>query len=253
MAGYRGVLFDLFGTLIGVAAERLPELAVDDRAVRSTLGGLTGLLGEIAPGVPLPDVWQALVTASDELAQARSWDHVELPSRERFRRALALVGCEESACDEGAVLLSRAHMRLIAEATVFPDEHAALLRVVRATHRVAVVSNFDDTATGYEILRRHGILDQVDVVVISEGLGLRKPHPALVRVPLRELGMAPAEALLVGDTFAEDVGAAHAAGVDCVWIDGRGAGVPETAGVRPRWVIRRLAELAPILGLGSLG
>jgi len=250
MGSYRGVLFDLFGTLIGVDAQRLPEVVIGDRAFRSTLGGLGELFAEVLPGVAMADIWQAVTTASDELAQARSWDHLELPSRERFRRALVLLGCDESRCREAAVLLSRAHLRLIAAATVFPEAHAALLGAVRARYRVAVVSNFDDTATGYEILRRHGILDAVDTVVISEAFGLRKPHPALLRVPLRELGLTAGEALLVGDTVSEDVAAAHAVGMDAVWIDGRGTGLPAAVSVAPRWTIRALPELAPILGLG---
>lgn len=247
---YGAVLFDLFGTLLAFDVERLPTVTVGDRTVRSTLGGLEAELAEALPGVALSDVWQALVTVSDELAQARSWDHVELPSRERFRRLLVRLGCDDARCDEAAVLLSRAHMRGIVAATVFPPEHAALLRAVRARHRVALVSNFDDTASGYDILRRHGILEHLDVVVVSEAFGLRKPHPALVRVPLRELGLAASEALFVGDTFADDVGAAHAAGVDCAWIDARGNGVPPAAPFAPRYIIRTLPELATILALG---
>lgn len=249
MRGYRGVLFDLFGTLISVDVSRLPEMPIGERRVRSTLGGLGALFAEFVPEATPPDVWQAVTTASDELAQARAWDHVELPSRERFRRALVLLGCDEGRCDEAAVVLSRAHLRLIAEATVFPASHAALVRAARARCRLALVSNFDDTAAGYEILRRHGLLDVLDTVVISEGLGLRKPHPALVRVPLRELGLATTEALFVGDTLGEDVAAASAAGVDAVWIDARGTGVPAGSPCVPRWTVRSLPEIAPLLGV----
>jgi putative hydrolase of the HAD superfamily len=162
---------------------------------------------------------------------ARRDDLVELPSRERFRRALERVGCEDGVRDEAAIHLSRAHMAAIADATVFPAEHAALSpRSPR--YRIGVVSNFDDTATAYEILIRHGILAQVDTVVISEAVGLRKPHPALVRVGLDALGLPAPEVLFVGDTFGEDVAAAHAAGVDAAWIDVRGEGTPDTAGPR---------------------
>jgi FMN phosphatase YigB (HAD superfamily) len=130
---------------------------------------------------------------------------VELPSRERFRRALERVGCEDEARDEAAVHSSRAHMTTIADATVFPAEHAALLTALRARYRIAVVSNFDDTATAYEILIRHGILAQVDTVVVSEAVGLAQ---AASGARARRSGCARPcahEALFVGDTFAEDV------------------------------------------------
>src|SRR6266850_1986690 len=191
---YRGVLLDLFGTLITFDPDWVPDV---------TLG----------------DFWQALLTVSDEMARVRAYDHVELPSRERFRRALERVGCDEARQAEAAVHLSRAHMALIATATILPDEHRALLEALRPRYRLGLVSNFDDTATAYEILRRHGLLAYLDGVVVSEALGLRKPHPALVRAGLSDLGLGADEVLFVGDTFAEDVLGARAAGVDAAWID----------------------------------
>ncbi len=110
-----------------------------------------------------------------------------------------------------------------------------------------MVSNFDDTGAVFEILHRHGVLGRVDAVVVSESLGLRKPHPLMVRdgAPLARRCAADA-ALMVGDTFAEDVEAAHAAGVDAAWIDRAARGVPAGA-VPPRFVFRSLPELGPAL------
>jgi HAD superfamily hydrolase (TIGR01509 family) len=137
-------------------------------------------------------------------------------------------------------------MGLVATATVLPDEHRALLEALRPRYRLGVVSNFDDTATAYEILRRHGLLAYLDGVVVSEALGLRKPHPALVRAGLSDLGLGADQVLFVGDTFAEDILGARAAGVDGAWIDAQGRGVPETA-APPRFRLRSLCELAPLL------
>jgi len=243
---YRGVLFDLFGTLIVFDRDRLPEMEIGERRVRTTVANLGSLLARWAPGVTREAFLESIVSVSDEMARARRDALVELPSRERFRRALERVGCEDGVRDEAAVHLSRAHMGAIAEATVFPESHAALLAALRARYRIGVVSNFDDTATAYEILVRHGILPQVETLVVSEALGLRKPHPALVRVGLDAIGVAADETLFVGDTFAEDVAAAHAAGVDAAWIDARGEGPP--AGARPaEYTIRTLPELAAVL------
>jgi putative hydrolase of the HAD superfamily len=242
----RGVLFDLFGTLIAFDREQLPEAVVGGRRVRTTLGALTDLLGEWAPAVAPEAFFEALATVSEEMALARAYDHVEIPSRERFRRALERVGAEEDAAAEGAIHLSRAHLARIAAATVFPPAHAALLAALRPRYRLGVVSNFDDTGTAYEILARHGILPQLDTVVVSEALGLRKPHPALARAGLRGLGLEAGETLFVGDTFGEDVLGAHAAGMDAAWIDARGGGVPPGA-APPRYVVRALPELEAVL------
>ena len=246
MAAYRGVLFDLFGTLITFDPARLPELVAGSERVRTTVADLDGLLAEWVPGVGTVDFWQALLAVSDEMARARAYDHVELPSRERFRRALERVGCDDDVRSEAAVHLSRAHMAVIASATVFPPAHAALLASLRPRYRFGLVSNFDDTGAAWEILVRHGLAAQFDVVIVSEALGLRKPHPALMRAGVRGLGMSSDEVIMVGDTFAEDIAGARAAGLDSAWIDARGRGVPDGE-PPPRWIVRALPELAAVL------
>ena len=243
---YRGVLLDLFGTLITFDPARLPELAVGGERVRSTVGALGSLLAEWVPDVTLPDFWQALLAVSDEMARARAYDHVELPSRERFRRALERVGCDDALQMEAAVHLSRAHMARIVDVTVFPPAHAALLASLRSRHRLGLVSNFDDTGAAYDILLRHGIARYLDTVIVSEALGLRKPHPALVRAGVRGLGLEPREVVMVGDTWAEDIAGARAAGVDAVWIDAHGRGVPDGQPA-PRHILRTLPELDALL------
>jgi 5'-nucleotidase len=245
-ASYRGVLFDLFGTLIAFDATRLPELRVGGQPVRTTVAGLGDLLATWVPGTTPEAFLHALLTVSDEMARTRAYDHIELPSRERFRRALERVGCDEAGLAEAAVHLSRAHMELIAAATVLPPAHGALLAALRPRYRLGLVSNFDDTGTAYDILWRHGIASYLDTVVVSESVGLRKPHPALVRVGLAGLAVESGEVLFVGDTFGEDVRAAQAAGVDAVWIDARGEGPPPAAAA-PRYVVRTLPEIAAIL------
>ncbi|MCW5892568.1 MAG: HAD family hydrolase [bacterium] len=246
MSAYRGVLFDLFGTLVLVDESRLSELTIDGRTTRTTLGDVVPLVQELIPEVAPAALWHALRTVSAEMAASREDTHVEHPSRERFRRALATLGIHGAHGAEVAVALSRAHMRGIAAATVFPPSHAAVLAAARRDGPVGVVSNFDDTATAYEILRRHGILPHLATVVVSEAVGVRKPHPAIVREALRCVGVAASEALFVGDTLGEDVAAAVAAGVDAAWIDRHGRGVP--AGTPPpRYVLHALPDLLPVL------
>jgi len=242
MPRYDGILLDLFGTLVLADSSRLPTLRIGDLTVRSTLGCFDGLLEHYAPGVAPDVLWRALAAVTEELVQRRTGDHVEEPSRARFRRALARVGCGARACEEGGAALARAHHRVLADATVLPPAHAALLEALRRTHRLAVVSNFDDTGSAYDILHRHGVLALVDTVVVSESLGLRKPHPLMVETAMRALGLSPDATILVGDTFAEDVGAAHAAGIDAAWIDRDGVGPPAGA-VPPRFVLRALPDL----------
>jgi FMN phosphatase YigB (HAD superfamily) len=243
---YRGVLLDLFGTLITFDVGKLPSMSTGGRTVQTTLAAIAPLAETWVPHVPVGEIFQALMTVSEEMARARGYDHVELPSRERFRRALERVGCEDDVLVEAAMQLSRAHMREIARVTEFPPSHRAVLEGLRPRFRTALVSNFDDTSAAYDILARHGILPYLDAVVVSEAVGLRKPHPALVRAALQSLDLPREAALFVGDNLVEDGGAARAAGVDLAWIDRAGTGVPADV-PPPRWTLRAFPELAGVL------
>src|SRR5438094_115566 len=71
-APYRGVLFDLFGTLVAFDAGRLPELEVEGVRHRTTVGGLAPALAEWVPGVSLAAFARALLAVLHELARARA-------------------------------------------------------------------------------------------------------------------------------------------------------------------------------------
>ncbi len=243
---YRAVLFDLFGTLVRFDATALPEIEVDGRRVRSTLPRWSALVTEALPALSLARFADAVVEVSAELDGERAATAIEIPSRERFRRALLRVACPDDVAAELAPLCARGHMQAIADATRFPAEHAQVLATIAARGPIAVITNFDDTATAYTILATHGILARASSVVVSEAIGLRKPHPALVRTALRDLAVAPADAVMIGDHAREDVGAAAAAGVDAIWIDVHGTGLASGAPV-PQYVVRTLREAAALV------
>ena len=240
------MLFDVFGTLLLVDAHRLPTVVVDGQPVRSTLGGLEPTMRRVVPGISAVALFEALRSVTREMITERGPEHRESPSRDRFHRALTRLGLAVEEATYAAVTLSRAHLAVLADATVVPAEHVHALSVVARSRRVGIVSNFDDTATLRMLLERHALLPLVHSVVVSESLGVRKPNPTLIRVGLDELGVSAPEALVVGDTFAEDVAAAQAAGVDAAWIDAAGAGVPPGAEA-PSFTLGSLGEIEAIL------
>lgn len=64
---------------------------------------------------------------------------------------------------------------------------------------------------------------------ISEELGAAKPDPAIVHAALRRMGVAPENAVMIGDSAAADIPAANAAGVfSILFTNGRPA--PENHG-----------------------
>lgn len=121
----------------------------------------------------------------------------------------------------------------------FPDVLPAL-RALRARGvRLVVVSNWDWSLP--EWLERAGLAELVDGVVSSAAVGSAKLSPRIFRVALDLAGVAPEQALHVGDSVASDVEGARAAGVRAVLIARSGA-APE--GLE---AIRSLEELPSLI------
>ncbi|MCB9763409.1 MAG: HAD-IA family hydrolase [Alphaproteobacteria bacterium] len=82
---------------------------------------------------------------------------------------------------------------------------------------VAVVSNWDTRLR--PLLEGMGVAAWIDALVCSGELGLEKPDPAIFLVACAALGVAPADALHVGDSAQADVAAARAAGCQAALWD----------------------------------
>jgi putative hydrolase of the HAD superfamily len=94
-----------------------------------------------------------------------------------------------------------------------------------------------------------GVRSLVDVIVVSDEVGCRKPDPAIFRIALRELDVAPGEAWFIGDHPFNDVLGASGAGLRAVWLR-RLIAWPE-GHPGPGATINALGELDALLGYGS--
>lgn len=100
----------------------------------------------------------------------------------------------------------------------FPDAGPGLAAARAAgVEHVIVVSNWD--ASLPEVLERTGLSAGIDGVVTSAEVGSAKPAPEIFAAALARAGVPAAEALHLGDSLAEDVAGARAAGVAPVLLD----------------------------------
>lgn len=90
----------------------------------------------------------------------------------------------------------------------YPDVPSVMHSLRRAQVRVGVVSNIAFPLR--PAFERHGLADQVDVFAESVRFGVEKPDPSLFLTACRELGAAPADTLMVGDSHLTDGGAVEA-------------------------------------------
>jgi putative hydrolase of the HAD superfamily len=244
---YTSVFFDLFDTLVHFQRDRLPEIEIGGKTVRSTAGHLHTVLAAHAPEVTLERCYAALLASWQEAERLRAIDHREVTARERFAdffRRLALDPAELPAGLD--VALIDAHRRELAKAATFPVHHRPLLERLAQDYRLAVVSNFDYSPTALAILDAAGVRELFAAIVVSDEVGWRKPRADIFEEALRRTGAERRGTLFVGDRADIDVIGALGVGMDVAWVNpGR---EPLPPGVpAPGYEIRDLAELEGIV------
>ena len=225
---------------------QVPAVEVAGTAWRSTMGWLRATAEHELPHVPFDELLPALMRVTEDIVRQRPPEYLEVPSRERFRRALLLVGLAPENAPDIAERLSLAHMAHLASMTLLPPEHAPLLQQLARRYQLALVSNFDHGPTARRVLSDHGIAGLFPTTLISAEFGRRKPHPAIFEAALHGVGVRADEALFIGDSIGDDVLGARAAGVPVAWLNAKNSPLPpETP--PPQHVISRLTELADVL------
>jgi len=193
----KGVVFDFHATL------------VDARDPDSWITAAQQLLGVPAKGATVPGTAEF-----DRLSEHlhRVWDHAVAidPNAERdlslarhrevFGQAMSLLP------DVDADLIEALYTVMPDQWTAFDDALPVLRELKARGIRTVVLSN-----TGIDIhdwLRKAGITDVIDGLVLSYEVGVVKPQPEIFQLALEALDVPATAALMVGDSWHADAGAA---------------------------------------------
>jgi HAD superfamily hydrolase (TIGR01549 family) len=143
---------------------------------------------------------------------------------ERFRRLYHAAGLDADA-DLAARTATAYRAGYIASRREVAGA-AALLREIRTHARVVVVSN-NLLVEQQEKLRDCGLDRYVDVLIVSEEVGVSKPHPRIFEVALERAECRAHEAVMVGDSWANDIEGARALGIRAIWFNRAGSLPPD--------------------------
>lgn len=210
-------MLDLFDTLVDLSMESLPPVRAEGRTFPSTAGALHAHVAARRP-LELEAFLEALYANDKALREPRAAEGRELPTQERFEGLVRRLEIDDA---ELPGLLTRTHMELLRAQVRVPDHHAGLLRELRGRVRTALCSNFSHSETAFRVLEEGGLRWQLDAIVVSDAVGFRKPRPEIFRATLAALGVAPQEALHVGDRLDADVAGAAAVGMRTAWLTRR--------------------------------
>ena len=100
--------------------------------------------------------------------------------------------------------------------SVYEDVMPALERLERTGVRRGVISNWDSRLD--PILKELGLWEHFESWTISSHEGVEKPNPAIFEAALRSMGVEPAQAVHVGDSYEEDILGARRMGMRAVWL-----------------------------------
>jgi putative hydrolase of the HAD superfamily len=106
------------------------------------------------------------------------------------------------------------------------DRARNLLAALRGIYRLGVVSNFYGNLG--EVCRELSLDGLFEVMVDSAVEGVRKPDPAIFSLALGRLGVAGAEAYVVGDSYDRDIVPAKVLGCATIWLKGRSWTAPQS-------------------------
>ncbi len=189
---------------------------------------------------PLDDLWQEYLALLNDPGAPGAPRMVSSELRARRWRLLA-ASCDEDLSAEEARELSQTYRAFYQSARRPVPGSVALVRRVHRSARVAIVTN-NEVAEQEEKLKFLGLGDAVDELVVSEAVGRSKPDPAIFAEALRRVASRPTSAVMLGDSWTNDVLGARGAGVRPVWFNRFGLPRPTGDGAEE---LRSLRPAAP--------
>jgi len=242
---FRAVLFDIGDTLwhsrAAPPAEAFRRMAAERAALELRSLGLS----HPDPALVSRSVWLAMEEA---MRRARRTDLVEPDYGTVAQAALSELGLEVAVTDAGKLLEATYISGIEGGKAPYPDARSTLLTLRGRGFLLGAVTN---RAFGGERfrsdLRDAGLDIGWDVDAVSVEVGFLKPHPALFEYALAQLKIEPAEALMVGNSLAEDVLGAQQVGIRAAWR----RSAPDAEGVRPDFEFDELSELLLISELAK--
>src|SRR5207244_11995999 len=93
------------------------------------------------------------------------------------------------------------------------------LRAAVRTHaRIGIVTN-NLLEEQQDKLQYCGLAPSVDVLIASEDVGVSKPDRGIFDLALERMGVSAEDAVMVGDSWANDIAGALNAGIRAIWFN----------------------------------
>lgn len=198
----KAVLFDAGGTLIHLDRRFLIE-ALNEYGVPTDLNSF-----HRADALAKAEV-RRIMRSADPGTDATRWQAYA-------RTLMRELKCDGLALEQVRARLMQQHLAGLLWTFVEDQTKETLEQIRSAGFRTGIVSNADGRIA--QFLEQAGLSEYFEVIVDSGVYGIEKPDPRIFLHACEQLGVAPEQALYVGDIYEIDVLGARSAGLTPVLI-----------------------------------
>ena len=173
---------------------------------------------------------------------------------EQFREVSNAIWVSEALCNLG-IKVDPEDSRVKAALNIFFQDFIdtlelrvgakKLLAQTQAKCKVGLISNFTHAPVIYKSLRKIGICNFFNAVVVSEDVGWRKPCSQIFQDMLNRLQIKAEDAIYVGDSPIEDIRGAKEAGLKTIFVSSQFNKLADLKGSneKPNFIAKSLLEV----------
>jgi putative hydrolase of the HAD superfamily len=229
----KGILFDLYGTLIDIETDESKEEIYRSISRFLTYQGIN--LRRHA----LRDLYYRIM---EQQKQESSEQHPEINVEAIWDTLLARQGITSQRMRYRLRrYLAQLYRGLSLKRLKRYPNVKLVLNTLRHTYQMAIVSDAQPCFACPEI-RTAKLEGYFDPVIISADYGFRKPDPRMIRQALEKMGLAPQEVIFVGNDMYRDISCASQLGIKTIFIASN-SGIQAYPDVVPDYVITQFKDL----------
>jgi HAD superfamily hydrolase (TIGR01662 family) len=177
-------------------------------------------------------------------------EYIEYTTEHFLRRTLSAHGYENVSTERLSPIIQRSFAASRPHFFIEEDTIDVLENLRESGYRLGLISNASDPDDLGRLIDTFDLRPYFEMILISAGVGLRKPHPRIFHMALDHFNVEPQRAVMIGDTLDADVLGAHNAGMPGIWIARRGDRPDNHVHLHtilPDKTIQTLAELPDVL------
>lgn len=208
MACTRAIIFDYVGTLVNCGSYSMD-------ASREKL-----FLALKAEGFDMAEdrFIAAYIFAHEKYRKIRYEQLREVTNAIWVAEALCNLGFKVAANDDRVKAALNVFFQDFIDTLSLREGAKKLIKKVRQQCRLGLISNFTHAPVIYKSLRKLGISEFFNAIVISEENGWRKPSPKIFQNALNRLQVSAEQAVYIGDSPIEDIKGANQAGLRTIFV-----------------------------------